>query len=153
MTRKITRAATRIKLGLQQKLFLGNLEAERDWGFAGDYVRAMWLMLQQDEPQDFVIATGERYSVREFLDRTFGILDLDYREHIEIDKRYYRPAEVDILQGDATKARKLLGWEPLVTFDELVNMMVTSDLQLATQEKTLVEAGLKEIEWPNGRPE
>ena len=153
VTRKITRAATRIKLGLQQKLFLGNLDAERDWGFAGDYVRAMWLMLQQDSPEDFVIATGERYSVREFLTRTFGLLDLDYRDHVEIDKRYYRPAEVDILQGDASKAQRILGWEPQVTFDELVSMMVASDLQLATQEKTLVEAGLKEIEWPNGRPE
>jgi GDPmannose 4,6-dehydratase len=153
VTRKITRAATRIKLGLQKKLFLGNLDAERDWGFAGDYVRAMWLMLQQDHPEDFVIATGERYSVREFLERTFGLVDLDYRDHVEIDKRYYRPAEVDILQGDASKARKLLGWEPQVTFDELVKMMVASDMQLATQEHTLVEAGLKEIEWPNGRPE
>ncbi|MGZ8786538.1 MAG: GDP-mannose 4,6-dehydratase [Acidimicrobiia bacterium] len=153
VTRKITRAATRIKLGLQQKLFLGNLDAERDWGFAGDYVRAMWLMLQQDQPEDFVIATGERYSVREFLERTFGLLDLDYRQYVEIDKRYYRPAEVDILQGDASKARKLLGWEPQVTFDELIKMMVASDMQLATQERTLVEAGLKEIEWPNGRPE
>jgi GDPmannose 4,6-dehydratase len=153
VTRKITRAATRIKLGLQQKLFLGNLDAERDWGFAGDYVRAMWLMLQQDQPEDFVIATGERHSVREFLERTFGLLDLDYRQHVEIDKRYYRPAEVDVLQGDASKARKLLGWEPQVTFDELIKMMVASDMQLATQEHTLVEAGLKEIEWPNGRPE
>jgi len=153
VTRKITRAATRIKLGLQERLFLGNLDAERDWGFAGDYVRAMWLILQQDKPEDFVIATGERYSVREFLERAFGLLDLDYRECVEIDERYFRPAEVDILQGDSSKARQLLGWEPQVTFDELVKMMVASDLQLATQERTLVEAGLKEIEWPNGRPE
>ncbi len=153
VTRKITRAATRIKLGLQDKLFLGNLEAERDWGFAGDFVRAMWLMLQQDAPDDYVIATGERHSVREMCERTFSLLDLDYREHVEVDSRYFRPAEVELLEGDASKARKVLGWEPEVGFSELVEMMVASDLALAKQERALVDAGLKEIEWRNGRPE
>ena len=153
VTRKITRAATRIKLGLQDKLFLGNLEAERDWGFAGDFIRAMWLMLQQDAPDDYVIATGERHSVREMCERTFSFLDLDYREHVEIDSRYFRPAEVELLEGDASKARKVLGWEPEVDFNTLVEMMVTSDLELAKQERALVDAGLKKIEWRNGRPE
>ena len=152
-TRKITRAATRIKLGLQEKLFLGNLEAERDWGFAGDFVRAMWLILQQGAPDDFVIATGERHSVREMCERSFGLLDLDYRDYVEIDKRYFRPAEVELLEGDASKARRILGWEPEVDFSQLVEMMVASDLALAKQERALVDAGLKEIEWRNGRPE
>ncbi len=137
VTRKITRAATRIKLGLQKKLFLGNLEAKRDWGFAGDYVEAMWLMLQAERPDDFVIATGKTHSVREFLEKTFGILDLDYREYVEHDPRYERPAEVDLLLGDATKARKMLGWQPKVSFDELVKMMVEADMRLAEDEKTL----------------
>jgi GDPmannose 4,6-dehydratase len=128
VTRKITRAATAIKLGLQEKLYLGNLDAKRDWGYAGDFVTAMWLMLQQDEPNDYVIATGETYSVREFLDEAFGYLDLDWKEYVEIDPRYYRPAEVDLLIGDATKARKKLGWEPKVTFKQLVRMMVDADL-------------------------
>lgn len=127
VTRKITRAAAAIKLGLQDKLYLGNLEARRDWGFAGDYVEAMWLMLQQDEPNDYVIATGETHSVKEFLDKAFGYLDLDWRQFVEIDSRYYRPAEVDLLIGDATQARKKLGWEPKVTFDDLVKMMVEAD--------------------------
>jgi len=152
-TRKITRAATRIKLGLQQKLFLGNLSAERDWGFAGDFVKAMWMMLQQDEPDDFVIATGKRHSVREMCERTFGLLGLDYRDHVEIDKRYFRPAEVELLEGDSSKARRILGWEPEVDFSQLVEMMVASDLELANQERALVDAGLKEIEWRNGRPD
>jgi GDPmannose 4,6-dehydratase len=153
VTRKITRAATRIKMGLQEKLFLGNMEAERDWGFAGDFVRAMWLMLQQDAPDDYVIATGERHSVREMCATTFALLDLDYREHVEIDKRYFRPAEVEVLQGDSSKARRALGWEPHVDFEELVGMMVESDLKLAAQERALVDAGLKDIEWRQGRPE
>ena len=153
VTRKITRAATRIKLGLQDYVFLGNLDAERDWGFAGDFVRAMWLMLQQDLPDDYVIATGERHSVREFCEAAFGLLDLDYRDHVRIDERYLRPAEVDILQGDASKAHRVLGWEPKVGFSELVQMMINSDLELAEQERTLVDAGLKQIEWRNGRPE
>jgi len=153
VTRKITRAATRIKLGLQDKLYLGNLDAERDWGFAGDYIEAMWLMLQQDEPDDYVIATGERHSVREMAAVTFGLLDLDWQDYVEIDPIYYRPAEVELLEGDATKARTKLGWEPKVGFTELVEMMVDSDMELARQEKALVDAGLKPNEWRNGRPE
>src|SRR5712691_6963598 len=114
VTRKITRAATRIKLGLQSKLFLGNLDAKRDWGYAGDYVEAMWLMMQAEVADDFVIATGESHSVREFVEETFTLLDLDWREYVAIDPRYFRPAEVDLLQGDAAKARKVLGWQPKV---------------------------------------
>ncbi|MFZ4985186.1 MAG: GDP-mannose 4,6-dehydratase [Blastocatellia bacterium] len=131
VTRKITRAAAAIKLGLQSKLYLGNLDAKRDWGFAGDYVEAMWLMLQQEQPEDFVIATGETHSVREFLDETFSYLDLDWKEYVEIDPRYFRPAEVDLLIGDSTRARLKLGWRPRVSFRELVRMMVDSDLELA----------------------
>ncbi len=153
VTRKITRAATRIKLGLQDLVFLGNLDAERDWGFAGDFVEAMWLILQQDSPDDFVVATGERHSVREFCQAAFGLLDLDYRDHVKVDERYFRPAEVEILQGDASKAHQILGWGPKVGFTELVGMMISSDLELAEQERTLVDAGLKQIEWRNGRPE
>jgi GDPmannose 4,6-dehydratase len=141
VTRKITRAATRIRLGLQKKLFLGNLEAKRDWGFAGDYVEAMWLMLQQQEPDDYVISTDETFTVREFCEKTFGRLGLDYREFVEIDPRYFRPAEVDLLLGCSTKARATLGWRPRVSFDELVAMMVDSDLELARREQVLIEAG------------
>ena len=139
VTRKITRAATRIKLGLQQKLFLGNLDAKRDWGFAGDYVEAMWLMLQQAQPEDFVIATGETHSVREFLDEVFGHLQLDWKNHVEIDPRYFRPAEVDLLLGDATKARTKLNWTPKVTFETLAKMMVDSDLEIAKREKLIAD--------------
>jgi len=153
VTRKITRAATRIKLGLQDTVYLGNLDAERDWGFAGDFVEAMWLMLQQEEPDDFVIATGERHSVREFAEAAFDVLDLDWAKHVAVDDRYLRPAEVELLQGDASKARAVLGWEPGVPFDQLVEMMVEADLELAKQERTLVDAGLKSIEWRTGRPE
>jgi GDPmannose 4,6-dehydratase len=141
VTRKITRAATRIKLGLQEKLFLGNLEAKRDWGFAGDYVEAMWLMLQQEKPDDFVIATGETRSVREFAEKVFANLGLDYQKHVAIDPRYFRPTEVDILLGDATRARKALQWEPKVSFDQLIDMMIAADLEAAEKEKTLVNAG------------
>jgi GDPmannose 4,6-dehydratase len=141
VTRKITRAATRIKLGLQDKLYLGNLDARRDWGFAGDYVEAMWLMLQQDEADDYVISTDETFSVREFCERTFGRLDLDYREFVEIDPRYFRPAEVDLLLGSSEKARTRLGWKPRVSFDDLVALMVDSDLELARRELVLREAG------------
>lgn len=141
VTRKITRAATQIKLGLKDKLFLGNLEAKRDWGFAGDFVEAMWLMLQQELPDDFVIATGETHSVREFVEKVFGKLGLDWQRHVVSDPRYLRPTEVDVLLGDATKGRKALGWAPKVTFDELINMMVAADLELAKKEKTLVDAG------------
>jgi len=128
VTRKITRAAARIKLGRQDKLFLGNLDAKRDWGFAGDYVEAMWRMLQTDKPEDYVIATGESHSVREFLDIVFGHLDLDWHKYVEIDPRYFRPAEVNELRGDMSKARKQLGWEPKVHFAELARMMVEADL-------------------------
>src|SRR6185369_14475137 len=127
VTRKITRAAARIKHGLDKKLYLGNLEARRDWGFAGDYVEAMWTMLQQDRPDDYVIATGESHSVREVLDVAFGALGLDWKAHVEIDPRYYRPTEVDHLLGDASKARAKLGWKPKVHFKELIEMMVKSD--------------------------
>src|SRR3954469_14114785 len=135
VTRKITRAATRIKLGLQEKLYLGNLEARRDWGYAGDYVEAMYLMLQAGEPDDYVIATGETHSVREFLDEAFGLLDLDWKESVEKDPRYYRPAEVDLLLGDASKAREKLGWQPKVNFKQLVGLMVEHDLELARAEQ------------------
>jgi GDPmannose 4,6-dehydratase len=139
VTRKITRAATRIKLGLQNKLFLGNVEAKRDWGFAGDYVEGMWRMLQAAAPDDYVLATGETHSVREFLEKAFAQLDLDYREYIEHDPRYDRPAEVDLLLGDATKAKKELGWEPKVGFEQLVEMMVEADMVIARKEKALAE--------------
>jgi GDPmannose 4,6-dehydratase len=135
VSRKITRAATRIKMGLQQKLYLGNLDARRDWGHARDYVRAMWLVLQADQPSDYVIATGETHSIREFLDLAFGFLNLDWKEYVEIDPKYYRPAEVDILLGDASKARRELGWEPTVGLEELVRLMVDHDLALAKMER------------------
>ncbi|HLW71170.1 MAG TPA: GDP-mannose 4,6-dehydratase [Candidatus Binataceae bacterium] len=135
VTRKITRSATRIKLGLQEKLGLGNLDARRDWGFAGDFVEAMWLMLQQDEPSDYVVATGENHSVREFLELTFARLELDWQKYVEFDERHLRPAEVDVLIGDASKARRLLGWEPRVRFEQLVALMVDADLELAEREK------------------
>jgi len=141
VTRKITRAATRIKLGLQEKLYLGNLEAKRDWGFAGDYVEAMWRMLQQEKPDDFVIATGETHSVREFAQKVFTKLDLDMARHVEIDPRYFRPTEVDVLLGDATRARKALSWEPKVGFEQLIEMMIAADMEIAEKEKTLVDAG------------
>ena len=128
VTRKVTHAAAAIKLGLQDKLFLGNLDAKRDWGHAKDYVRAMWMMLQQSEPDDYVIATGETHSVRELLDEAFGHLGLDWQKHVEIDPRYFRPAEVDLLIGDATKAKQKLGWQPEITFKELVTRMVDADL-------------------------
>jgi GDPmannose 4,6-dehydratase len=130
VTRKITRAAAHIQAGLQDKLYLGNLDARRDWGYAREYVEAMWLMLQQDEPGDFVIATGETHSIREFLDLAFGHLKLDWKKHVEIDPRYYRPAEVDVLIGDASKAKRLLGWEPKTKFVDLVKLMVEADVKL-----------------------
>jgi GDPmannose 4,6-dehydratase len=128
VTRKVTQAAAAIKLGLQDKLFLGNLDAKRDWGHAKDYVRAMWMMLQQEKADDYVIATGETHSVRELLDVAFGHLELDWQKHVEIDPRYFRPAEVDLLIGDATKAKEKLGWQPEITFQELVTTMVDADL-------------------------
>jgi len=129
VSRKITKAAARIKLGRQDKLFLGNLDAKRDWGYAKDYVEAMWMMLQQDKPDDYVIATGETHSVREFLDEAFGHLDLDWKKYVEIDPRYFRPTEVDLLLGDASKARKTLGWKPRVLFKDLVRLMVDADME------------------------
>src|SRR5581483_3702764 len=135
VTRKITRAVARIKAGLQNKLYLGNLEARRDWGFAGDYVEAMWLILQHDVPNDFVVATGEAHSVEEFLDETFGYADLDWRKYVEIDPAYCRPTEADYLLGDATRIRETLGWRPRTNFRELVRMMVDADIQLAEQNR------------------
>jgi GDPmannose 4,6-dehydratase len=141
VTRKITRAVGRIQAGLQEKLYLGNLDSRRDWGFAGDYVEAMWLMLQQDQPDDYVVATGEAHSVRDFVEAAFGYVDLDWRRHVAIDERYMRPTEVDYLLGDPRKARKQLGWSPRVSFDELVRMMVDSDVRLAERELALRESG------------
>jgi GDPmannose 4,6-dehydratase len=140
VTRKITRAIGRIMTNLQQKLYLGNLEARRDWGYAGDYVEAMWLMLQH-EPGDYVVATGESHSVQDFLDEAFGYVGLDWQAHVEIDPSYFRPTEVDVLLGDATKAREKLGWQPSVTFPTLVRMMVDHDFELARQECSLRNAG------------
>jgi GDPmannose 4,6-dehydratase len=135
VTRKVTRAVARIKLGLQRKLYLGNLEAKRDWGYAKDYVEAMWLMLQQPRGDDYVVATGEAHSVRELCEAAFGHVGLDYREFVDIDPRYYRPAEVDHLLGDPSKARAVLGWKPRTTFKELVKLMMDSDLTLAERER------------------
>ncbi|MBP7049668.1 MAG: GDP-mannose 4,6-dehydratase [Phycisphaerae bacterium] len=142
VTRKITRAATRIKCGLQGTVYLGNLDAKRDWGFAGDYVEAMWLMLQQDQPDDYVIATGECHSVREFLTEVFGYLDLDWAKHVHTDPRYFRPSEVDLLQGDSSKARRQINWQPRVTFRELARMMVDADMKIAEREKLLGAHGM-----------
>ena len=135
VTRKITRAVARIKHGLASELRMGNLEGKRDWGFAGDYVRAMWLMLQQDTPDDFVVATGETHSVREFCEVAFGHVGLDYNDFVKVDQQFFRPAEVDLLVGDASKARDKLGWEPSVTFAGLVTMMVDADLELVAWQK------------------
>lgn len=134
VTRKVTDAVARIKLGVQEKLLLGNLDARRDWGFAGDYVRAMWLMLQQSEPDDFVIATGEQHSVRELVDHAFSHVGLNWEEHVELDPNLLRPAEVNTLRGDATKARRKLQWTPSVTFRELIRMMVNADLERVAKE-------------------
>lgn len=141
VTRKITRAVGRIKQGLQKKLYLGNLSAKRDWGFAGDYVEAMWLMLQQDQPDDYVVATGEAWSVQQFLEEAFGQAGLDWQQFVEVDPRYFRPAEVDYLLGDPSKANSRLGWKPKVGFKALVKMMLDHDLDLAAREKTLAAAG------------
>jgi GDPmannose 4,6-dehydratase len=129
VTRKITRAVAQIKHGVQRKLYLGNLEARRDWGYAPDYVRAMWLMLQQEQPGDFVVGTGQAHSVREFVELAFGVAGLDWKDHVEVDPRYFRPAEVDYLCADASKARNVLGWEPAVGFEELVGVMVEADMK------------------------
>jgi len=145
VTRKITRALGRIRYGFQQKLYLGNLEARRDWGHAQDYVRAMWMMLQHSQPDDFVVATGESHSVREFLDEAGACAGVDWKSHVETDPRYYRPAEVDYLQGDSSKARRLLGWRPSILFEELVHSMVESDLELARRQQTLIGGGHKVV--------
>jgi GDPmannose 4,6-dehydratase len=134
VTRKITRGATRIKLGLQDKLFLGNLDSKRDWGYAKEYVEAMWMMLQQDEPDDYVIATGETHSIREFLDAVFESLDLDWNDYVEIDPMYFRPSEVDVLLGDPSKAKEKLGWESKTTFSDLAKLMTEADMELAKKE-------------------
>ena len=139
VTRKITLGAGRIKVGLQDRLVMGNLDAKRDWGFAGDFVKAMWLMLQQSEPKDYVVATGETHSVREFLEIAFGMLDLDYQDFVKFDPRYTRPSEVDVLLGDPSEAKNVLGWRPEVDFQGLVKMMVEHDLELARREKHLLE--------------
>jgi GDPmannose 4,6-dehydratase len=141
VARKVTRAVGRISLGLQDQVYLGNLQAKRDWGFTGDYVEAMWLMLQQDKPDDYVIATGEAHSVRDLVELAFAAEGLDWRRHVEIDSRYFRLTEVDSLRGDPTKARKVLGWEPRVTFSQLVKMMVEHDIELARLERTVNRAG------------
>ena len=141
VTRKITRAVGKIKMGLQNKLYLGNMDARRDWGFAGDYVQAMWSMLQHDKADDFVVATGESHSVKEFVEAAFGHAGLNWAEHVEIDPRYLRPTEVDFLLGDPSKASAALGWKPTVKFDGLVKMMVDADIELARQEATLIQAG------------
>jgi GDPmannose 4,6-dehydratase len=140
VTRKITRAATRIKMGLQKDLYLGNLEARRDWGFAKEYVEMMWIMLQQDRPDDYVVATNETHSVQEFCEETFRLLDLDWKEYVRHDARYERPAEVELLIGDPAKARRQLGWEPKVKFKELVKIMVDADLDLAARERAVRDA-------------
>jgi GDPmannose 4,6-dehydratase len=141
VTRKITRAVGRIKLGLQHKLYLGNIDALRDWGFAGDYVEAMWLMLQQPEPDDYVIATGKMISVRQFCELSFGMVGLDYRDFVEIDPRYFRPAEVEQLLGDMSKAQRVLNWKPRTSVEDLARMMVDHDMELARRERTLRDAG------------
>ena len=143
VTRKITRAVGRIKAGLQDKLYLGNLDSKRDWGFAGDYVDAMWRMLQHDRPDDFVVATGEAHTVREFVEEAFGCVDLDWQKHVAFDPRYLRPTEVDYLLGDPTKAREVLRWTPTVKFKALVRMMVDADVKLAEGERSLVSGGYR----------
>ena len=143
VTRKITRAVGRIKMGLQDKIYLGNIDSKRDWGFAGDYVKMMWMMLQQDKPDDYVIATGKCITVREFCELAFGSVGLDYKDFVAFDPRYLRPAEVDLLLGDPSKAKQKLGWEPTTSVEELARMMVETDLEIAKREKTLRDAGHK----------
>jgi GDPmannose 4,6-dehydratase len=147
VTRKITRAATRISLGLQNKLTLGNLEASRDWGFAGDYVEAMWMMLQHEISDDWVIATGKTYTVNEFLEKVFSKLDLKYQDYVVSSEKYFRPNEVDYLLGDSSKAKRELGWEPKHDIDDLIDFMVESDLNLAKQEQVLLNENLIYPTW------
>jgi GDPmannose 4,6-dehydratase len=144
VTRKVTRAVGRITQGLQHKLYLGNLEAQRDWGFTGDYVEAMWLMLQQEKPDDYVIATGQAHSVRDLVELAFAAAGLEWQSYVEVDRRYFRPTEVDALRGDPSRARDVLGWEPRVNFRELVEMMVQHDIDLARRELTMSQAGFSD---------
>ncbi len=146
VTRKITRALGRIRFGFQDKLYLGNLEARRDWGHAADYVRAMWLILQHPQPDDFVVATGRSHSVREFLDIASSHAGVEWQSRVEIDPRYFRPTEVDFLQGDSSKAQRALGWKPAIDFEDLVISMVENDLELARQEQTLIRGGHKVVQ-------
>ena len=148
VTRKITMAAARIKYGMQDFLYLGNLEARRDWGFAGDYVEAMWLMLQQEQPDDYVIATGEAHSVQEFCEEAFGLVGLDWKAYVRHDPRYERPSEVDLLLGDASKARRVLNWQPRVTFRKLTRMMMEADLKLARQELAIQRSDAADVQLP-----
>jgi GDPmannose 4,6-dehydratase len=138
VTRKVTRAATRIKLGLQDKLFLGNLKAKRDWGYAGDYVEAMWLMMQHNVSDDYIIASGETHSIEELVEHAFGLLDLDWHKCVEIDERYFRPSEVDLLLGDSSKAKMVLNWRPKISFKALIEMMIDHDMDLARKEKKML---------------
>jgi GDPmannose 4,6-dehydratase len=147
VTRKITRAATRISLGIQSKLILGNLDASRDWGFAGDYTEGMWMMMQHENPDDWVLATGETYTVKDFLDITFQKLNLNWEEFVETSEKYLRPNEVDYLLGDASKANKKLGWKPKTSFSNLVDLMIESDLNLAKREQVLLNEGLIQATW------
>ena len=149
VTRKITRAVGRIVNNLQSKLTLGNLDASRDWGFAGDYVEGMWLMLQHDTPDDWVLATGETHTVKEFLQKAFEYVDLDWEKYVQTSKKYFRPNEVEHLLGDSTKARKELNWSPKTSFDELVKLMIDHDLVLAEQEKVLIQNKLMTPTWEN----
>ena len=149
VTRKITKALGRIVHGIQSKLTLGNLEASRDWGFAGDYVEGMYLMMQYDVPEDWVLATGETHTVKEFAEKTFEKLDLNWEDYVEVSEKYFRPNEVDYLLGDPTKASKELSWKPKTSFDELIDMMIESDLILGKREQVLLKEGLIEPTWEN----
>jgi GDPmannose 4,6-dehydratase len=151
VTRKVTRAATRIKAGLEDKLYLGNLDAKRDWGYAKEYVEAMWLILQQEEPDDYVVATGETHSVRELLEEAFSCVGLDWHKHVEIDPRYYRPAEVDLLIGDPAKAKRQLGWEAKTTFKDLVRLMVDADMETAKKEAHMNSYNKENLDVPRSR--
>jgi GDPmannose 4,6-dehydratase len=151
VTRKVTRAATRIKAGLENKLYLGNLDARRDWGYAKEYVEAMWLMLQQTDPDDYVIATGETHSVRDLLEAAFSYLSLDWRNHLEVDERYYRPAEVDLLIGDASKAKSKLKWEAKTKFNDLVRLMIDADTEAAKKEMHMNDYSTSKLIVPLSR--